>query len=81
MIVAISLLDTEVEFCIICDTDFVMPRMPSPMIISVSSPTRSTKCVCLKLTTLHTQEIVMTARVSTHTTTYLIMLGSSIDPE
>lgn len=70
-----SLPDTEVEFFMISDTDFVIPRMPSPMIISVNRPIRSTKCVCLKLTTLHLHEIVMTARASTHTTTYLRMLG------
>lgn len=62
---------TATEPCSIVATDFVMPMIPSPMMIKVRSPTRSTRWVCLKLTTLHTQEMAMIAMASITMTTYL----------
>src|SRR5690348_6350001 len=68
---AISEIDVADEWWRMVDTDLVMPMTPSPMMINVRRPMRSTRCVCLKLTTLHTHEMAITPSASTPTTTYL----------
>jgi hypothetical protein len=70
----ISEAEVEVECWRMIETDLVIPMTPSPMMINVNSPMRSTRCVCLKLTTLSTHDIAMMAVASQHTTTYLIIV-------
>lgn len=48
-----------------------MPRIPSPMMMSVNVPSLSTRCVRLKLTILHLHDMAMMDAASTAEIAYL----------
>lgn len=69
--IPMSSLVTLVQLVAIVDTDCARPTIPSPIMINVRVPLRSTRFVCLKLKTGETLEVAITAIASTKTTTYL----------